>query len=74
MGGGNEGKGGRVFRNYYKGHRDKTKEGWNQGREVEMAGVGGSGGAGGKCRRLYLNNIKLFFKKEQLENCHLLRA
>ena len=32
--------GGRVFRNNYKGHMDKTKGGWNQGREVGMAGVG----------------------------------
>ena len=37
MGGDN---GGRVFRNNYKGHMDKTKVGWKQGREVEMAGVG----------------------------------
>ena len=28
-----------VFRNNYKGHMDKTKEGWNQGREVGMAVV-----------------------------------
>ena len=35
------GKGGRVSRNKYKGHMDKTKEGWNQGREVGMAGVRG---------------------------------
>ena len=33
--------GGRVFRNNYKGHMDKTKVGWKQGRKVEMAGVGG---------------------------------
>ena len=24
----------------YKGHMDKTKAGWNQGREMGMAGVG----------------------------------
>ena len=30
-----------VFRNYYKGHVDKTKVGWKQGREVGLAGVGG---------------------------------
>ena len=35
-----EKKGGRVFRNY-KGHMDKIKEVWKQGREVRMAGVGG---------------------------------
>ena len=38
------GKGGRVFRNNYEGHMDKTKAGWKQGREVRMAGVRGSGG------------------------------
>ena len=38
------GKGGRVFRNYYKGHMDKAKEGWKQGREVGTAGVEGEGG------------------------------
>ena len=32
--------GGRVFRNNYKGHTDKTKEGWKQGREGGLAGVG----------------------------------
>ena len=37
-------KGGRVFRNNYKGHMDKTKGG------VGMAGVGGSeGGNGDNC-------------------------
>ena len=36
------GEAGRVFRNNYKGHMDKTKVGWKQGREVGMAGVGGS--------------------------------
>ena len=39
---GKEGEG--SSRNNYKGHTDKTKGGWNQGREVGMAGVGGSGG------------------------------
>ena len=37
-------KEGRVFRDNYKGHMDKTKGRWKQGREVGMAGVGGSGG------------------------------
>ena len=46
-------KGGRVFRNNYKGHMDKTKGVWNQGREVGMAVVWG------KCRQLYLNNNKI---------------
>ena len=43
MGGDNGGKRGRVFRNNYKGHMDKTKTGWNQGREVGMGGVGNGG-------------------------------
>ena len=34
------GKEERVFRDNYKGHMDKTKGGWNQGREVGLAGVG----------------------------------
>ena len=41
--------GGRVFRNNYKGHMDKTKAGeggWKQGREVGLAGVGGESGGG----------------------------
>ena len=37
-------KGGRVFKNNYKGHMDKTKGRQNQGRDVGMAGVGGRGG------------------------------
>ena len=41
MKGGNRGKGGRVFRNNYKGHMDKTKEGWKLWRGVGMVGVGG---------------------------------
>ena len=36
--------GGGVLRNYYEGHMDKTKRGWKQGREVGLAGVGGSRG------------------------------
>ena len=35
------GKGERVLRNKYKGHMDKTKGGWDQGREGGMAGVRG---------------------------------
>ena len=38
------GKEGTVFRNNYKGHMDEIKEGWDQGLEVGMVGVGGSGG------------------------------
>ena len=46
VGGDNGGKGGRAFRNNYKGHMDKIKVGWNQGREVEKAGMGTVGGGG----------------------------
>ena len=56
------GKGGRVFRNIYKGHTDKTKWGWDQGWEVGMAGVGGSGER--KWRQLYLNNNKKIEKNK----------
>ena len=35
--------GGRVFRNICKEHMDKTKVGWDQGRDLGMAGVGGGG-------------------------------
>ena len=31
-----------VLRNNCKGHMDKTKGGWDQGRELGMAGVAGS--------------------------------
>ena len=44
--------GGRVFRNNYKGHMDKTNRGWNQGRELGMAKVGVSDG--GKRQRTVL--------------------
>ena len=34
-----------VYKNYYKGHMDKTKgEGRSKGLEVGLAGMGGSGG------------------------------
>ena len=46
-----EGRGGKDFRNSYKGHMDITKVVWNHGREVGMAGVGG-GLVGGKFRQL----------------------
>ena len=32
---------GRVFKNKYKGHMDKTKGEWKQGREVGINRVGG---------------------------------
>ena len=51
----------RGCRNNYKGHMDKTKRGWNQGRDVGMARVGEV--VGGKRRQLYLNNNKIIFKK-----------
>ena len=35
------GRGGGDFGNSYKGHVGKTKRGWNQGKKVGMAGVGG---------------------------------
>ena len=38
----------------YKGHMDKTKWEWNQGRQVGMAGVGAE--RLGKGRKLHLNN------------------
>ena len=38
---------GRVFRNIYKGHMDKTKGVWDQGWEVGMVGEG-AGNSGGK--------------------------
>ena len=38
------GKGGSVFRNNSKGHMDKTKGEWKQGREEGLAGVGGGSG------------------------------
>ena len=50
------GKGGRVFRNNYELHVDKTKVGWDQVREVGIAGVRGS--VGGKMQTTVLNNNK----------------
>ena len=50
------GKGGRVFRNMYKGTMDKTKGGQDEGWEVGMTGVGRV--VGGKWRQLFLNNSK----------------
>ena len=44
MGGDDGDRGGRDFRNNYKGYMDKTKGVLNQGREVGTAGVGASGG------------------------------
>ena len=36
-------QGGRVFRNNYKGHMDKNKAGWKQGRKVGVVGGRGRG-------------------------------
>ena len=45
----------RVFRKYYKGHRDKTKvEGGSKGGRWVWLGWGRVVGV--KCRQLYLNN------------------
>ena len=44
MGGDNGKKGGRVFRNNYKGHMDKTKGVWKKGRKVGWLWWGGSRG------------------------------
>ena len=60
MGVDNGGGGGRVFRNNYRGHMDKTKVGWIQGKDVGMAGGGSV--VGDKCRQLYLNNNKIILK------------
>ena len=48
------GEGGRVFRNMYEGHMDKTKDRYDQRWEVGMAGLGGV--LEGKWRQLYLND------------------
>ena len=58
MGGDKGGKRGRVFRNNYKVHMDKTKEGWTQRREVGLAVVGLV--VGSKCRQMSLNNKIIF--------------
>ena len=51
------GNGRRVFRNMYKGHRDKTKGvGISGGRWWRL---GGGGGVGRKWKQLYLNNNKI---------------
>ena len=60
------GKGGRVFRNNYKGHMDKTKGGgWKQGRGWGWLGWGGV--VVGKCRQLYLNNKRIIKRKFMLK-------
>ena len=49
-----KGKGGRVFRNMYKGHMDKTKGGRIKGGKWGWLG----GSAGGIWRQPHLNNNK----------------
>ena len=39
-----------AFRKYYKRYMEKTRVGWNQGREVGLVRVRGV--TGGKCRQL----------------------
>ena len=60
------GKGGRVFRNNYKGHIYKTKRVWKQGREVGMAGVAwgvvGENTDLNRLEKLYLNKNKIILK------------
>ena len=53
---------GRVFRNIYKEHMDKTKVGWDQGWEVGMGGGGGE-----KWGQLYLNNNFKKCKKKKVK-------
>ena len=54
-------KGWRIYKNNYKGHMDKTRGWWKQGREVGMARVAGKG------RKLYLknNNIEKYLIKKE---------
>ena len=56
-----ERKEGRVSRNLYKGHMDKTKRGRSKGGRWGWLGLGGV--MWEKWRQLYLNNNKKRFKK-----------
>ena len=60
------GERGRVFRNTYKRHMDKTKGGLDQGREGGWMGLGEM--VEGKWRQLYLNNNKKYLKKKVVKN------
>ena len=59
-----------VYRNYYKGHMDKTK-GEGGGGEGRWVCLGWGGGVGRKCRQLQLNSNKkclikiIKFKKKE---------
>ena len=65
-------KGGRVFRNNYKGHMEKTKVGVEAGEGVGD-GCGGERMIGCKCRQLYLHNNKIILKNKVNDLCKLLR-
>ena len=60
------------YRNYYKGHMDKTK-GEGGSRRGRWLWLGWSRNVGRKCRQLYLNINKIIFKKlgkiNETENC-----
>ena len=61
----------RVFRNNYRDSCTKPREGWDQGREVGMAGVERRL-VKSKCRLLSLNNNKTIKKgKEVIRKCLL---
>ena len=57
------GRGGRVFRNNYKGHTDKTKGGGIRG--GRWGWLGWRGEVGRKWRQLYLNNNKKYIEKKK---------
>ena len=61
------GLGGRVFRNNYEGHMDKTKGGWN--REGGGDGWGWGGVVGGKRQTTVFNNNKIKKEKKRKKKC-----
>ena len=58
---------GRVFRNIYIGHMDKTKEG-SGSKGGRWIWLGWGGEVGRKCREPYLNNNKVIFKNFQVRH------
>ena len=50
---------GKGFQEQLQRTHGQRQRGWNQGKEVGMAGVRGN--VGGKYRQLYLNNNKIIF-------------